>query len=171
VADMPDTGASRKQPITDSPITCRSPHQAQASACQQRRACFLCNICQKHPPQSLPGVAFMLRGQEASVISILRRRGAPEVVPFLGGSLHSAFSGGEGEGAKMLSRVPGDIPGTWGTCSALTGSGAAGFRAKAPMRQVPDKLPATLQENTGRHHRISAPSSRHQECARARCLI
>ena len=50
----------------------------------------------------------MLRVLEASVLSLSRRRGAPEVVPFLGGSLGICpLSSGRGEGAKMLSSVPG----------------------------------------------------------------
>ena len=50
----------------------------------------------------------------------LRRRGAPEVVPFLGGSPKSAAVR-EGEGVKMLSMVLGTYLGTWGTCSAFAG--------------------------------------------------
>ena len=50
----------------------------------------------------------MLRVLEASVLSLSRRRGAPEVVPFLGGSLEFIrFRAERGEGAKMLSSVPG----------------------------------------------------------------
>src|SRR5262245_28138175 len=58
------------------------------------RPCYLCNTLPKtgspHSSEAVP----LLRVQSASVIRTVRRRGHPEVAPFLGGSLKSlAFSG------------------------------------------------------------------------------
>jgi hypothetical protein len=104
-------------------------------------ACFLCNILQKHPPQRHLRAVFILRVQGASVTSKSRRRGAPEVVP--GGSLKFPAFAREGEGAKMLSRVPGDIRGHGGPAQHFRDPVRAGRRATA---LVLDRLGAALHE-------------------------
>jgi hypothetical protein len=73
-------------------------------------ACHLCNIFSKTNPRPYSVRSLYLRDQAASVILFSRRRGAPEVVPFLGVRLISSRHARSGEGAKKLSGVPGDIP-------------------------------------------------------------
>ena len=82
-------------------------------------ACLLCNSLQKHQPLNQPVARLYVAWAERFGNFEIATEGAPEVVPYLCGSLKFPAFTREGEGAKMLSRVPGDIRGHGGPAQYL----------------------------------------------------
>ena len=100
---MPERGASRKLQIADGGI------RSSLAFARGSRARGCVPFVQHHPETSTPEVVFGLPVHEGSVIFGARRRGAPEVARFGVVRRNSRIRCGSGEGAKMLSSVPGDI--------------------------------------------------------------
>src|SRR3984893_6101908 len=116
VADMPDTGASRKLQFEGAEFGAVWVRHDVGIGSRSVMACYLCNIPPKTAARRLPQAVFILRVQGAWVSLTPRRRGATQGRPVLRWvACIPGMDAGVGEGAKRLSGVPGVVSGDEGT--------------------------------------------------------
>src|SRR3984957_3681078 len=130
VADMPDTGASRKLQFEGAEFRAVWGRHDVGIGSRSVMACYLCNIAPKTAARRLPQAVFILRVQGASVSLTPRRRGATRGRPVLRWVVYvPGENAGVGEGAKRLSSVPGAVSGDEGNLLSTHGYSATGRRA------------------------------------------